>query len=234
MRTGCVFRSGHLAEATDRDLVVLQQLGIDTVIDLRNPGDFVVHGEDRLPPGATLVRIPDDAEDSVVSIHALFDSGTPDEIAQAFPLGSARELMLASAVEWSCNKGHFGRLAEVIRWIIKSPGATLFHCSAGKDRTGFTGAVIQWAAGVDDEVIVVDYLRSNDQRQETNAALLRTLQDRGVPRELLEPLIVQRGEYISRFLESARQHWGDVDGYLRMGLGLTDHEITSLRARLLD
>jgi hypothetical protein len=45
---------------------------------------------------------------------------------------------------------------------------------------------------------------------------------------------VQRREYMSDFLESARQHWGGVDGYLRMGLGLTDHEIASLRARLLD
>jgi len=234
MRSGCVFRSGHLADATDNDLVVLQQLGIATVIDLRNTGDYVVHGEDRVPCGVTLVRIPDDAADMGGAIQALFDNGTPDEIEQAFPIGAAREQMRASAVAWSCEEGHCRRLAEVIRWIIKSDGATLFHCSAGKDRAGFTAAVVQWAAGVADDVIVDDYVRSNEQRREANAALLRALQDRGVPRELLEPLIVQRRESMSDFLEATRHRWGGIDAYLRMALGLSDDEVASLRARLVE
>jgi len=233
IRKGRVFRSGHLANATNADLQVLQQLGIGTVLDLRDPSDVSVQGEDRLPDGATLVQIPG-AVDTNASIYALFDDGTPEEIEQTFPLGAARELMLTSAIDWSRDESRRERLAEIIRWVIKTDTPTLIHCAAGKDRTGFASAVIQWALGAPENVIVDDYLRSNEERREEIAAMLLTLQARGVAHDLLEPFMVQREEYMRSYLHAARELWGDVDGYLRMGLGLSDEEVAALRHYLLD
>ncbi len=234
MRRGCVFRSGHLADATDGDLDQLHALGVRTVIDLRNAGDCEVHGESRLPKGAVLVRLPDGLADMVKGIYDLIENGTREEIERAFPAGSALELAVAGAVEWSHDEPKRQRLAEVIRCVLRTPEATLFHCSAGKDRTGFTAAVMQWACGVPDETIVEDYLRSNTERRASNDVILHSLRARNVPSELIEPLIIQRRELMTAFLEATRTRWGDIDGYLGAGLGLGEDEIVALRTRLIE
>jgi protein-tyrosine phosphatase len=232
MRSGVVFRSGHLADATEPDLQRLESLGIRTIVDLQDLSDIAAHGEDRLPAGATLIHAPG-AIDVSEPFHALMASGTAEEIQSAFPPGSAYELMLALATGWPCDDGRCAQLSKVMRCIIESEGATLVHCAAGKDRTGFAAAVVQLAADVPDEAIVADYIRSNELRRTQIAATLDGFAQRGL-HDLLEAIVVLREEYIRGFLESLHNKWGNVEEYFRRGLNLTDHEINSLRERLIE
>ena len=58
VRRGVLFRSAHLAEATDADLAVLERLGVQLVIDFRGPTDKEQEGHNRLPPGVRELCIP--------------------------------------------------------------------------------------------------------------------------------------------------------------------------------
>jgi protein-tyrosine phosphatase len=233
MRTGVVFRSGHLADATDRDLARLSDLGVRAVIDLRDPSDLVVNGEDRHPVGVEVRRIPYPGGEPHADIQGLLRTAEPGAIERAFPPGAAHALVLATSATWALDAGRRAQLRDVIRFVVDQDGATLIQCSAGKDRTGFAAALIQASVGVPDETVICDYLRSNEDRARVNAALLHGLAQRGVITDLLEPLIVLREEYIRAFLSAIRSEWGSVEGYLRDGLGLDAPVTARLQDRLL-
>ena len=233
MRRGVVFRSGHLADATDRDLASLAELDIRVIVDLRDPCDVVANGENRVPPDTRLQRIAYPGEVSGGDIQGLLTTGDAKTIEQAFPPGSAYAIVLDSCIRWSRDEGRHRQLAEVIRCIIGTEGAVLIQCSAGKDRTGFASAVIQASLGVPMEAVVADYLRSNDARTTQNAKLLDGLARRGVAVELLEPLLVLREQYILGFFDAVADDWGGIHAYVRRGLGIGALEADALRRRLV-
>ena len=234
MRDGQLFRSGHLADATDRDLALLERLGIRLIVDLRDPADLTANGENRLPTGATLRRIAYPGDVAGGDIQALLATADRATIEAAFPPGSAYALVLDSSSQWSRDEGRRTQLAEIVRCIVDAEGAVLIQCSAGKDRTGFASAVIQSMLGVPEETVIYDYLRSNKARTAQNAKLLDALANRGVAAELLEPLLVLREDYIRVFLKAIDDDWGGIDAYVRRGLGVDDLEVDALRRRLLD
>jgi protein-tyrosine phosphatase len=234
MRAGEVFRSGHLADATDRDLALLERLGIRLIVDLRDPTDLAANGENRLPAGARLRRIAYPGEVPGGDIHALLATADRATIEAAFPPGSAYALVLDSSSQWSRDEGRQTQLAEIVRCIVDAESAVLIQCSAGKDRTGFAVAVIQSILGVPEETVIGDYLRSNEARTAQNAKLLDALASRGVAAELLEPLLVLREDYIRVFLKAIDDDWGGLEGYALRGLGLAASEVDALRRRLLE
>jgi protein-tyrosine phosphatase len=232
--TGQLYRSGHLASATDDDLATLERLGIRTVIDMRNPPDVVGDGEDRLPAGAALRRISHDQEPNGADIQQLIQCGPASEIERFFPPGTAHRFMVDVSAAWATDPGRQSQLEQIIRCVLAADGAVLIHCSAGKDRTGFAAALIQALLGVSDEAIVADYLRSNDERASHNAILLQALAQRGVPVDLLEPIFIQRPEYVLGFLGTIRAEWGGIADYVRDVLHLAGPDIEALEERLLD
>lgn len=167
-------------------------------------------------------------------IQALLVTADRSTIEAAFPPGSAYALVVDSCAQWSRDEGRRTQLAEVLHCIVDAEGAVLIQCSAGKDRTGFAAAVIQSSLGVAEESVIADYLRSNEARTAHNAQLLDALASRGVDRDLLEPLLVLREDYIRVFLKAIDADWGGIDAYVRRGLGLGAHVIDALRRQLLD
>ncbi len=106
-----------------------------------------------------------------------------------------------------------------------SPAPLLFHCVAGKDRTGLTAAILLALADVRPEAIAADYAASSDNLRE---GYLRRYHNTD-PERILEILrCPEEGSHrMLAFLEQA----GGVQSYLA-GIGLTRMEIAALRARL--
>ncbi|WP_280248048.1 tyrosine-protein phosphatase [Nocardia abscessus] len=107
--------------------------------------------------------------------------------------------------------------ASVLRGIIGSDGAVLFHCTAGKDRTGWTAAVLLTLLGVDRATVTEDYLLSNRYR----AARAD------------DPLNGVQQSWLDAAFDQADRTYGSFDAYVRDGLRLDDREVAPLRARLL-
>jgi protein-tyrosine phosphatase len=228
VRTGLLFRCGHLADATDADLDRLEQLGVAIVIDLRATVERQIEGVSRLPSGATLVHLPMCDVRAGEDIRELLSSGNIARIKEAFPPGAAREVMLNGARAVVVADEHRAAYSELVRTLIDANGTpALVHCSAGKDRTGWAVALVLLALGVADELVVADYLRANESLGARMANIARATAGE-LDLSVLEPLVLVHEDYIATSLAALEEEWGGIDGYLREGLGIDEQ----LRARL--
>lgn len=140
---GQLFRADGLSRLDDADAALLAPMGFRTVVDLRTPGECETWG---IAPtekfGATMVHLP--------LISVLWDRTVADGDHDTVDYLIARYLEMA-------EEGA-GVLASVARLAIGDGQAPLvFHCSAGKDRTGVTAALLLGLLGVDDATIAADY-----------------------------------------------------------------------------
>jgi Protein tyrosine/serine phosphatase len=110
----------------------------------------------------------------------------------------------------------------------------LFHCSAGKDRTGWLSALLLGVLGVNRAAILDDYLLTNGVTARDVDKVLEILETRrGLPPELIRPVLSALPAYLDVAYAEVEAGWGTFDRYLREGLGLDDGELDALRTRLL-
>jgi protein-tyrosine phosphatase len=233
VRTGRIYRAGHLANATDADLERLEQLGIGVVIDFRGPSDIADEGEDRLPPGARLVSIPMFDPARGADIRTLLYEGPPELIAETFGEGRAFEAMARSAASLVTDTTRVEQYGDMLRTIITADAPTIIHCSAGKDRTGWAASLMLLALGVPERTVIDHYLESNLHRLEQSDRLEQFTRA-GIDPSILEPFFGVNEEYKRAALRALAERWGGIDGYLHGGLGITDTEISRFRDEMLE
>ena len=234
--TGLLWRSGHLARATDADLARLVALGVRTVVDLRTDHDLAADGSDRTADGIDQVPvpIPDDSGQGA-GIRALLSEGDPVAIRSAWADGRAATLATNGAramVTDPARVAVFCRVVDVVtdqeRWPL------VWHCSAGKDRAGWVGTVVLLALGVERDAIVAHYLESNATAASRSAALLESGWMTEEVLELARPFMEVAPGYVEAQLAAVDDHWGGAGAMLRAGFGFDDQRLADLRSRLLD
>jgi protein-tyrosine phosphatase len=109
--------------------------------------------------------------------------------------------------------------------LLASDEPTVFHCTAGKDRTGFAAALLLKAVDVPDDEVMRDYLLTNDRLQLPEASRL------GLPREAMEVLWRVQPSFLQAAFDEVQAHYGSLEGYFREGLGLREPERAELRQR---
>jgi protein-tyrosine phosphatase len=234
VRTGRLYRCGHLANATDADVDALEQLGIGVVVDLRGDAERVIEGESRLPRGAKVVYLPMGDVRAGPDLRELLGSGDVERIKEMFPPGAARDMMLRGSLAFVVDDAHCAQYAEFVRTLIEANGTpVVVHCSAGKDRTGWATALVLLALGVPEQLVVDDYLRSNEAQALRMANVARSTSN-GLDPGLLEPLVLVHVDYITTSLVALEEHWGGIDGYLGGGLGIDAQLRSQLRSVLLE
>ncbi|MFF2551327.1 tyrosine-protein phosphatase [Nocardia sp. NPDC058058] len=199
VRTGLVYRTGELTKATDSDLAVLASRNVKSVHDLRTTMEQQLMGVDKVPAGAT-------------EYHNDIIGQAPPQVMMS-TLMAGTDLYRAFITAPGANEG----FADVLRDIANNPGAVLFHCTAGKDRTGWTSAVLLTILGVDRDTVTYDYLLSNYYRGASDTDALN-----GV-----------NAAALNSAFDQANQSYGSFDNYVRDGLKLSDSDIAALKAKLL-
>lgn len=234
-RSGVVFRSATLASLTDADMPQFSALGIRTVFDLRTAAEAQA-SPDRLPEGTHLVDL-DVLADSSLSVAASLGelSTNPQAFAAALGGGQAERLFedtyrdlvrLPSALS-SYRNFYLGLIDET------REGAALFHCTTGKDRTGWAAASLLLLLGVDESDVYADYLQTNMDLLPALEPLLRQVEEQGVDRELLMPVVGVRESYLDAALDQMRSQFGTIERYAAEGLGLTSRELARLQELLV-
>ncbi|WP_129658291.1 tyrosine-protein phosphatase [Rothia halotolerans] len=225
LRPESVYRSNAL-EVNDEDLATLEGLGISTVIDLRTPEEIEEH-PDRVPDGAEYVNV-DILSGGVTGANpnADFAVGTPDE--------AARTLEDLNH-DFVTDEGMRERFGQVLTTIAQAEGPVVFHCTAGKDRAGWTAAVLQLAAGVDEEDVVENYLATNDYSQQRIEATTQQVGDAEGEQaaEAFGVLLGVQESFLQSGLDTMESEYGDVDGYLSEGLELDDETVANLKDKLI-
>jgi len=123
--------------------------------------------------------------------------------------------------------------AGLVRLVIDPARVPLlFHCTAGKDRTGWAATVLLLAAGATREQALDEYLAVNPAVHEIFAPLLARVATSGVSADALRPLFEVRAEYLQAAFDEVDREFGTFEAYLRDGLGLTEIEREALARTL--
>jgi protein-tyrosine phosphatase len=130
-------------------------------------------------------------------------------------LGSARQAYAAL----------LGELAE------PDTAPLLYHCTAGKDRTGWATAVILTLLGVPRDTVMADYLESNHFLERKNAQTLSALAQSGsaIDPASLTPVLTVRAAYLEAAFDEVEMRYGSFEAYLRNGLKFNGHGLDTLR-----
>ncbi|SCD97338.1 protein-tyrosine phosphatase [Streptomyces sp. BpilaLS-43] len=234
VRYGRLYRSGHLAHATESDTAFLAGLGLHTVFDFRNAADHKLDGYDVELPGVRNVSIPLSDPADGAEFWRLVRDGNIQQL-RSIPAGDkGTERMIASYR--SIITDRTAEHSRVLHALAEDSVPALMHCAAGKDRAGLSIAVTLLAVGVEREAVEADYLKSNDahrrykvRRSDTSAA---GMSDEVM--ELLNPLFGARPEYLAAAFATIEETWGGTDRYLAEGLGLAPETREKLRERLVE
>jgi Protein tyrosine/serine phosphatase len=111
-------------------------------------------------------------------------------------------------------------------------GAILFHCQAGKDRTGIASAIILNILGANPDDIIHDYLLTNEYRQAANTLLIEQIIKQGLPESFipaLQTIFQVKAEYLEYAFACIEQSFGNFDTFIRKGLLLDDSMIEKLK-----
>lgn len=218
VRRGVFYRSNQL-QLSGEDLDSLAALGLTAIIDLRSSVEIELHPDPEVPGAAAL--------------H--FDVlGIPmEQMAGLATREDAEALMTGVYRGFVTNEHSRAHLGDVLRQLATG-GPQLFHCTAGKDRTGWVAALLLHIAGVDDPTIHSDYLLTNvltgESRARTEALIAEHM---GADRvTVMEPTLVVDSSYLRASVDAVTEQYGDRASYLRDGLGLDDDVLGRLRALL--
>jgi len=167
LRPGRLFRSGELSELGNEGRDELRRLGVTDVADLRSRSEVLRHGPGLVPDGVDihLLPIPDLAPDEVnpdgEAPTSTRSSGLLEDKPDDEPVSdAATRYMVDEYSRFPTYPGAQQALHRVVS-LLADGRRVLAHCFAGKDRTGFTVALVLEAAGVDRDAIVADFLQSN-------------------------------------------------------------------------
>lgn len=217
MRRGRIFRSDHLGALTAQDAVQLRTIGLARIADLR--GVTEREAAACALEGVTVHSLP--IEPTIVQkIHDLLDAGerpAPDDI-----------VALMQDTYRGFVRGNSNRFAELFAHLLASDEPLVFHCTAGKDRTGFAAAMIHLSLGVSEADVRRDYLLTNERLKPDPNWWQR------LAPEVAQVLFRVQPEFLDAALKAVREDFGSVEGYLADGLHLGASERDRLRALYLE
>ncbi|TMR29781.1 tyrosine-protein phosphatase [Actinomadura geliboluensis] len=211
VRTGVVYRSNSLAHLSAADQQTLLGLGITLDVDLRNYKERS-EDPDLLPAGITYQVA--DVEDLTHGIS--FANPALGSLLYGFLIGlvtGSSNLGQSIAYPFMVDfSGASRAYHDLLTSIAANPGATVFHCTAGKDRTGWGAAVLLTILGVPKATVYQDYMASNTYLGRSDAV---------------------ESAWLDEAFHEVDQAYGSFDNYVRNGLKLSDATVAALRSRLL-
>jgi protein-tyrosine phosphatase len=203
----------------------LHRLTPDSVADLAGNGLAVVV-DFRSAVEVERDVTPDMAQHGITNLNVpVFQSdAAPSALGDNFPgFGAIYERFLEQ------GGAAYRALAET---ILDYDGVVLFHCAAGKDRTGVASMLLLELAGVSESDIVADYAESSYHLESEKPVWLERMAARGMDARLAEQLLGSHPEAMEHTLDVLRHRWGSAAGYLR-AQGLPGSDIERLQERLV-
>ena len=233
VKRGQLYRSVLLARLSDSDLDLVKDLGVRTVIDFRTAAEHEANPDRDL--GARelgLDVLADRTGSGPAALLAKMDD--PVAINEALSDGQGHEMMRQAYTELielpSANKA-FGTFFEEVAAADSLP--LLFHCTTGKDRTGWAAAATLLFLGASEEDVFHDYLLTNEHLLPALKPYFDQFEAVGGDVAVLRPVLSVDADYLRTAIDLMNSEYGSIDGYMRDGLGLDEDVLESLRNRLL-
>lgn len=220
MRTGVFYRSNALGGMSAADQATINKLGIVLDIDLRTPSE-VAKDQDIVPTGATYEEI------NVIGTSSV-------SIPITGPAATVQMMQQTNANFVSVGHER-AAIAQVLLDMAHAKGAVLFHCTAGKDRTGWVSAVLDTIAGMSSQDIMANYLATNAYSATliTQEMKQYTAAYGAAFANAMAPALGVQSSFLQTGLDQVTSEYGTMQNYLLQGLGLTQADIYVLRAKMV-
>jgi protein-tyrosine phosphatase len=219
VRRGAVFRSAHLGTLTAADCAAVGKLGVRTIVDLRGVNE-AAETPHRL--NGVACRI----------VGAHIEPGIGDKIRRAIEDGSASPFLMMQYLTdhyrdypRRCTPG-FRTLFATLSDGRHRP--LIFHCTAGKDRTGFASALLLTLLGVPWDTVMEDYLRTNE------LWIGHVGRYPELDLDTRAAIIEARRPYLEAAFEVVRADFGSAEAFAEKALGLDSAARERLRSELLE
>ena len=220
IRWGKIYRAGILTHITDVGLEQTKELQVRTICDFRATDESEA------------------APDRWYDIDKLNN--------YAFPVGAGRPDKFGWMTEadltegdghhlYKSNRNYVTKYADRFRdffqvLLDETNYPVLFHCTAGKDRTGFAAMLLLSVLGVDWETIKEDYLLTNVYLEQfAQIASKKISKEKGLNQELVKSIFLARESYLKGAMDMIEQHHGTVQSFLQSEIGLGDAEAQQLK-----
>jgi protein tyrosine/serine phosphatase len=223
-RSGVLYRGDTLQELTADDVEIFRKLGLRTIIDLRTNMEATKEGRGPL------------ADEPIRYANLPF---MPDEL--LMPSDDAqRQIIVAERREQDRVEHYLGylkhagdRVVGAVKLIADPDGPpAIFHCAAGKDRTGVLAALVLDAVGVERDAVVADFALTNERLERVGARLRRMPTYSNYTSNLSNRDMGADPQTMIDVLATLDDRDGGAAGWL-LANGLTDDELAALRAALV-
>ncbi|MGK0550993.1 tyrosine-protein phosphatase [Enterococcus faecalis] len=224
-------RSGELSKLSqEQSLQLKKSFHLGKIIDFRSTKEAKERPDAAVPETKYVqIDILENIHDEGASIEDFIQLGSPER-AHEYMAKLYGEITLDSVAQ----KGYRDFFEEIL--TLDDDSSLLFHCFAGKDRTGIGAALILETLAVPKPAIYTDYLLTNQLRQQENQALLQQAKAAGLQAEHLQALAVALdvdSSYLDAFYQTVNDHYGSVDKYLTDALQLDQDSRQMLQHRFL-
>jgi protein-tyrosine phosphatase len=212
-----LFRSDHLAGLTEADKSLLAGLGLAKAFDFRGLAERA----------AVSYELPGVAQHSL-AIEPTVVQRLQDLVSSGQALTPERTAELMAELYRALVNDQSHRFAELFEQLLQAEGPVVFHCTAGKDRTGFAAALILLALGVPRDLVQQDYLLTNRVFKHPPAA------QSVLPDDVLAVLWRVQPGFLDAALHAVDTDHGGVERYLSQRLGLSPAARQRLAQRYLE
>ncbi|MDB5702388.1 MAG: protein tyrosine/serine phosphatase [Sphingomonadales bacterium] len=223
---GLVYRSGSMAALSDADHDLLGSLKLALVCDLRSTRERGMHPS----------RFPDTVDFEVWARDHNTSAGDVVEAIQKPEAhsGMAREMMIEMYKDLAYEQAE--SYIELFQRLAAGSLPLVFHCAAGKDRTGIAAAILLDMLGVEREAVVADYVMTDDFFDQLCEMVLAdpiASKLAALDPAIWAPLMRADAAYVETMLDTITARHGSSEGFVREILGLGTDEIAAIRERLL-
>ena len=232
---GLVYRSNQLSDIPEEDMEKLAALGLKVDYDLRTVDERDAR-PDELPPGVEYVVV-DVLADSPQAGPAMLEKLMADPVAANKELGGGKveegfRDSYREFVSLPSAKAEFSRMFVGMAEEEKLPA--LFHCTTGKDRTGWAAAALLTLLGVPEDQVFEDYLRSNDYILPAYQHAIDPFVAAGGDPEIPAAILGVKREYLEAAFDEMETKYGTIENYFAKGLGIDAEMQQAIRDRYLE
>jgi len=225
---GVLYRAGKLSELTESDSEIFTALSIKTVVDFRRKDEIEVDPD--IFPDASLTNY----------IHLPVVSGIngltiiEDALNNKYDIDVDSEKLMQKANRQYVSNA-LAQYSAFFKLLVHEENFPLvFHCSAGKDRTGFAAAILLSMLGVSRDIILEDYLESNIHRDEEVNKKIEKIKDNITAQKIVLPLLKVKREFLDTAYNEIEKLYGSTQKYLEKGLNLSNDDIEKIKKNLLE
>ena len=231
IKYGKLFRGGSLIRLTEEDVDIVKSFHLTDIIDFRSESEFLSLPDYQLE-GVRMHNVPvlpkstdDEARKRIKSADGNLLWFLEDQT-------SGFEHLRKVYREFVTTKEGVYAFSKFFEIISQENVVTYFHCSQGKDRTGFAAYLFEIALGVSEQDALEDYLLSNVAMEKRAEALLRSVEYKPFYNEEykknLTDVFSTKVEYIQSAIDAMNELYGSTIGFITKGLGVNIDRLKDL------